>query len=865
MTDASNLNAESYNARQLNRSPGDVGSVHPPNPRRVSGRDEVEGERWDRDRPRGMKVSPTKIRARYYSHSQQQPASSSTSTISPPYNVHHQYHSNQPTTPQRSPTRTLHSPSNRRTYRTSPSSPTISSRSSSSSSITHHEPSQPSLGERYISHYPLSSQERSSYLFDKFDDSEREDGVGDAEGVILGNPIEVGKENERERGSSTPSPSLYTQGNKIMSGGPHLHAHPHVNVNGNGNLTYSTTPSKRGEEKDQAYMRFVPGLGLRSGAMTFDQDDSEDEEETDRAPVITFSSKGKNGRGEEGVGALNLNVIGNGKRLGEKRGRSRSLGDLRGLRKDKSGSRASGERSKEREEPMGDEITPGSHLPHFSLDTKFSLPPPSPLTHHPAHTTEKTTRGGLKKGETSEEDEEAVHFDLGLGKDLDHTIELAVKRAKAESTNMLGKKSLTRGNSRNDGLTKKSLVPDDTEVSTGKDEMSLIKTGMKEEMMKTQEVPLPAEAARVLNEARLAQQRELLLAGLRAMPKNGRKASMGMGLFKESAGKGGAEEAVGREGREKERVERERAETIPAALSRSTTRSRLVSAPVSEEEGEDDDNPEEDEGLEVKLKKGSKSVHHRARTVPAAPIEVVHPKERPIGPRTPLRSRASSPGPRDRTISIPPPKSINGTASRHVSPSVSRVTSRTTKASLPPVTLDEAAKHARDFSHGWTSEDTWESSSGLSSTGSETEGDEDDEEDGISDVSDYYQRDPRLLGSELRNNSTRSSHSPAFLHRRTPATIRRDHFENDQMSHKILPEHDRTGMESPEGQYRVDGPEIRDDGMMDTSQTSPVNRMTVPLQPFKNKVGGHSEIYKFTRRAVCKVRIEMWSRRFFIL
>ena len=31
-------------------------------------------------------------------------------------------------------------------------------------------------------------------------------------------------------------------------------------------------------------------------------------------------------------------------------------------------------------------------------------------------------------------------------------------------------------------------------------------------------------------------------------------------------------------------------------------------------------------------------------------------------------------------------------------------------------------------------------------------------------------------------------------------------------------------------------------------------RMTVPLQPFSHAVGGHSSIYKFTRRLVCKVR-----------
>jgi hypothetical protein len=28
----------------------------------------------------------------------------------------------------------------------------------------------------------------------------------------------------------------------------------------------------------------------------------------------------------------------------------------------------------------------------------------------------------------------------------------------------------------------------------------------------------------------------------------------------------------------------------------------------------------------------------------------------------------------------------------------------------------------------------------------------------------------------------------------------------------------------------------------------------IPLRPFRNQVGGHTSIYKFTKRAVCKVR-----------
>jgi hypothetical protein len=42
-----------------------------------------------------------------------------------------------------------------------------------------------------------------------------------------------------------------------------------------------------------------------------------------------------------------------------------------------------------------------------------------------------------------------------------------------------------------------------------------------------------------------------------------------------------------------------------------------------------------------------------------------------------------------------------------------------------------------------------------------------------------------------------------------------------------------------------------DDGESDEEES---HLPTVPLMPFKNQVGGHSAIYKFTKRAVCKVR-----------
>jgi hypothetical protein len=32
----------------------------------------------------------------------------------------------------------------------------------------------------------------------------------------------------------------------------------------------------------------------------------------------------------------------------------------------------------------------------------------------------------------------------------------------------------------------------------------------------------------------------------------------------------------------------------------------------------------------------------------------------------------------------------------------------------------------------------------------------------------------------------------------------------------------------------------------------------IPLRPFRNQVGGHSAIYRFTKRAVCKVCLAMF-------
>ena len=56
---------------------------------------------------------------------------------------------------------------------------------------------------------------------------------------------------------------------------------------------------------------------------------------------------------------------------------------------------------------------------------------------------------------------------------------------------------------------------------------------------------------------------------------------------------------------------------------------------------------------------------------------------------------------------------------------------------------------------------------------------------------------------------------------------------------------DRFGSDGKQSSYRSEEPT--------DVESEEEDRMTVPLQPFNHAVGGHSSIYKFTRRAVCKV------------
>jgi hypothetical protein len=707
----------------------------------------------------------------------------------------------------------------------------------------------------------------------------------------------------------------------------HQHGRSQTNVvglNGNDGSGGDGPP----DDRDMAYMRFVPGLGLRSGAMTFEEDDSDEDDGMRRHGRRYTDRDGGGGGGDYGATDEEDEVAqdrvdsnaqsGYEKRPSKPRGRStrrirprsHSLTDLPSVLDSTYG-------------PWDDEpinqtdsllTTPSDalkldplFLPHFSLDTKFSLPPgvtstpvqdapPRPGRTNSGRVERDYSRDNVRPSATIQAKvdpaNEEVHFDLGLGKDLDHTIEEAVKRAKAEISGQL-KKTVVKVGGEDDKA--------DGGAATGG-----CKGMLKEEMMKTKEVPLPPEAARVLNEARLQQQRDLLLTGVNTGSKGGRKASMGMGLFKESARVDGVDVPVGREGREKERVERERAAergeastvSTPAVpvtpakdrergwLSRtSTNKSKVFSEAVSEEEDgdEDQDGQQQDkqglpnlsraldnldlQNLDLGGKRSRK--HQRAKTVPAEPVEVLHEKliksvqDKPgIAPhqtKSPYRSRASSPQARDRTTSAPSVVGLQAareSRSRMASPAISRVQSRVQPSGKPSVADDSEWPPAADFPHGWTSEDTWESSSGLSSSsGSESDGDDIYESAVESDH--HSERQP---GRPPYNGRSRAL-SPPHTSRRSPSYIRQSHLANDQMKHAGLPEHDRSEMKSPQRRIRQTLEEDDEDDAggevrVAAGAGSPGDRMTVPLQPFKNKVGGHSEIYKFTRRAVCKVCIE---------
>lgn len=325
-----------------------------------------------------------------------------------------------------------------------------------------------------------------------------------------------------------------------------------------------------------------------------------------------------------------------------------------------------------------------ARLPHFSLDTKFSLAPSG---------SSATTVFLRKKprhppyGSAEDEAIPNLHLDLGLGKELDETIEAAVRQRSKNGANAIGQAS-------------------------------------------TEEVPLPLEAARVLSEAR----QNIMAGGTRGSgaPKGGRKSSMGMGLFKESAAQSAAERS-----------------------SRNNRGSQTESGTGEERE--------------------------RPSPVKQMPSQVVVDEDSEPGAAAAVLSARPKPE-RRKTILFEDEDDIEvgNTPARELGQAFEELAVSRRSSRAPSL----AAGH-NESDHRTLSEDSWTSSFSEASTG---------EESADSDFT-----------------------SPDWPAQADPNVV-----------------------------------EDEDDWLAPPPRSPGSDKLTVPLEPFNNKVGGHSQIYKFTRRAVCK-------------
>jgi hypothetical protein len=381
-----------------------------------------------------------------------------------------------------------------------------------------------------------------------------------------------------------------------------------------------------------------------------------------------------------------------------------------------------------------------------------------------------------------------VEFDLGLGKDLDHTIAEAMKVAHNKS----------KGEPHKPGETTSHAGQGERRPSLGASIPVPPTAATTQEMP---ELPLPAEAAQLLSEARQA------VVNCRVVPKSktGRKASMGMGLFKETA-----------------EVKLER-DTTRGDASKSRT-------PVIEEEDPYEDKRTHSlrgqgdaQELDAAALRDQLEHHFPEPSSSASLASTVRPKLRGMGSgasdqvRKPVSGSMTPTRERERTRllghhlgarvsgQLEPTEPTPSHRKLGISPAVSRHTSR----AASPTVLNSELDH-----HEWSSDGWWETSSGVSSSAESEAYDEEHEEE-------YFARGPR------RDVPPGQVKDPQ-LHSRGRSHDRDDAVEESE-------EH---LLDLAEARHRQAGGE-----------------MTIPLQPFNNKVGGHSEIYKFTRRAVCKVSV----------
>ncbi|WVQ85633.1 hypothetical protein IAT38_007799 [Cryptococcus sp. DSM 104549] len=316
------------------------------------------------------------------------------------------------------------------------------------------------------------------------------------------------------------------------------------------------------------------------------------------------------------------------------------------------------------------------YLPHFSLDKAYSL----------------------KQAEDCEDsDEEAVEEGEGSGK--------SPKKDKGKGKEGGPKLELGLG--------------DDFNTSFGE---AILRGGDKEEM------PLSMEAMIMLNQAKEK-------AGSAVGVKQGRKGSMGMGLFRESH--------------------------AAVKLFESKVQGEQTQSPTIEEEHEAGDE----------------------------------------GAQAPTRPRTGTTSSKGTVI----PGSLRETAALTFAARNSALESPTNSTSSSPVAIRGISRHRQD-----------------------------------------------LTGDEHSSHSSRATHR-SF--EEAPGDI--SPFEETEVDEEEQWDEDdaswtTTSTESFTSDPEGDGGDWRSEGDYGSDEREEEDRMTVPLQPFNHAVGGHSSIYKFTRRAVCK-------------
>lgn len=352
------------------------------------------------------------------------------------------------------------------------------------------------------------------------------------------------------------------------------------------------------------------------------------------------------------------------------------------------------------------------------------------------------------------------------------------------------------------------------------------------------ELPLPREALRVLTEAKDSLETRLL-------GKQGRKGSMGMGLFKESrkaslAGLIGAGGLQGSKGKletggggdwesVKERKGRDRGYTAPSAPAQ-TGRREKASPGVSPQLSPAKETysalstiptPRRRILLRDTVPEPLSPTRHSSSAVDTLPgmVEEDQASDLPqtptdditaaiqILPTSPILRRPSTRVKRPVPIPTGPEPPVSGSDSAMELPAPPLESISTDNEIISgSYTVSRSGRQSFSEALSMSDESGWTSGTGSSSSGSESGSGTDDD------------------GEDVEESASQE------------------------------------GGQSDTG-YFGQGGEQGDAGLSEDTELSAEeeDHMTVPLQPFNHAVGGHSSIYKFTRRAVCKVSLSAGS------